>query len=120
MEITINVQAPELANAIRALAEALAGHTGQVPVITDSPKKTKKETKAESEINADSLVKELENSEPKLTLEEVRAICAKKAKALGKEGPQKIKAIIKKYGAEQLTGVDPDNYEALIKDVEAL
>lgn len=128
MEITINVKAPELAKAIIALAEALSGNKPtNLPVIdaeaskAESKKKVvKKEVEEETEIVVDPLPETLETKQTSLKLEEVRVICAKKAKALGKEGPQKIKAIIKKYGAEQLTGVDPDNYEALIKDVEAL
>ena len=50
---------------------------------------------------------------PAPTLEQVRAVLAEKSRA-------GHTAAIRKYGAEKLSLVDPQHYEALLKDVEGL
>ena len=52
-----------------------------------------------------------------LTLEEVRAILGEKSRA---GFTAEIQALLKKYGAPKLSGIDPKHYEALLKDVEVL
>ena len=52
-----------------------------------------------------------------LTLEEVRAVLGEKSRA---GFTTEIQALLKKYGAPKLSGVDPKHYEALLKDVEVL
>jgi hypothetical protein len=47
----------------------------------------------------------------------VRGVLAKKSQAGLTKG---IKALIQKYGAERLSDVKPEDYEALLKDVEEL
>ncbi|MDD2363223.1 MAG: rRNA biogenesis protein rrp5 [Eubacteriales bacterium] len=54
---------------------------------------------------------------PQLTLSDVRGVLARKSQAGLTKG---IKALIKKYGAERLSDVKPEDYEALLKDVEGL
>lgn len=57
------------------------------------------------------------SSEKTYTFTEVRGTLAKKAT----EGFKKeIKELITKYGAEKLSDIKPENYTALIKDVEGL
>lgn len=61
-----------------------------------------------------------DKEEPKksiLTLYDVRAVLAKKLQAGLKN---EIKELIQKYGAEKLSAVNPEHYEALLKDVEEL
>lgn len=55
--------------------------------------------------------------EPALKLEDVRAVLADMSR---KGHTAEIRELLKKYGAEKLSGVDPANYKALLKDVEGL
>ncbi len=52
-----------------------------------------------------------------LTLEKVRAVLGEKSRA---GFTTEIQALLKKYGAPKLSGIDPKHYEALLKDVEVL
>lgn len=58
-------------------------------------------------------------TEPKkeLKLEDVRAVLADMSR---KGHTAEIRALLQKYGAAKLSGVDPANYKALLKDVEGL
>ena len=55
--------------------------------------------------------------EPVLTLEQVRAILADKSR-MGFTA--EIRALLQKYGAAKLSGIDPANYKALVADAEVL
>ncbi len=58
-----------------------------------------------------------EEEKAALTLSDVRAVLAKKSQ----EGfTKEIKALIRKYGAEKLSTVEPQHYEVLLKEVEEL
>ena len=52
-----------------------------------------------------------------LTLEEVRTVLGEKSRA---GFTAEIQALLQKYGASKLSGIDPKHYEALLKDVEVL
>lgn len=52
-----------------------------------------------------------------LTLEEGRAVLGEKSRA---GFTAEIQALLQKYGASKLSGIDPKHYEALLKDVEVL
>lgn len=54
---------------------------------------------------------------PTYTKEEVRKILAAKA---GEDLGPAVKAIIHKHGADNLTGLDPKEYAAVVEEVEAL
>ncbi len=56
-------------------------------------------------------------SEPELTLEQVRAVLADKSR---KGHTAEIRALLQKYGAAKLSGIDPSNYKALLADAEVL
>jgi hypothetical protein len=56
-------------------------------------------------------------AEPVLTLETVRAILANKSRA---GFTAQIRSLLQKYGADKLSGIDPDNYKVLLTDVEGL
>ena len=61
--------------------------------------------------------KEQPKKEPELKLEDVRAVLADMSR---KGHTAEIRALLQKYGAAKLSGVDPANYKALLKDVEGL
>lgn len=56
-------------------------------------------------------------AEPALTLEQVRAVLADKSR---KGHTTEIRALLQKYGASKLSGIDPIHYRALLADVEVL
>ena len=56
-------------------------------------------------------------AKPALSLEEVRAVLADKSRA---GHTSEIRELLKKYGASKLSLVDPNHYEALLKDAEVL
>lgn len=57
--------------------------------------------------------------EPKLeiTLEQVRALLGKKSIA---GYTAQVKELLRKYGADKLSGIDPEQYPALMADAEVL
>lgn len=70
------------------------------PVKEEAPPKSKPETK-----------------KPEIKKEQVRAVLAEKSRA---GFTQEIKELLKKYGANKLSEVDPSNYEALLQEAEVL
>ena len=56
-------------------------------------------------------------SEPKPSLETVRAVLADKSRA---GHTAEIRALLEKYGGTKLSQIDPANYNALLKDAEVL
>ena len=56
-------------------------------------------------------------AEPVLTLEQVRAVLADKSR-MGFTA--EIRALLQKYGAPKLSGIDPAHYKALVADAEVL
>ena len=56
-------------------------------------------------------------SKKKLMLEEVRTVLGEKSRA---GFTAEIQALLKKYGAPKLSGIDPKHYAALLKDAEVL
>ena len=54
---------------------------------------------------------------PQLTLEQVRAVLADKSR-MGFTA--EIRALLQKYGAAKLSGIDPVHYKALVADAEVL
>ena len=56
-------------------------------------------------------------TEPTLTLEQVRAVLADKSR---QGHTAEIRALLQKYGAAKLSGIDPAHYKALLTDVEVL
>lgn len=56
-------------------------------------------------------------AEPRLTLEQVRAVLAGKSR---KGHTSEIRTLLQKYGAAKLSGIDPVHYKALLADAEVL
>ena len=54
---------------------------------------------------------------PVLKLEDVRAILSEKSRA---GYTAAVRELLQKYGASKLSQVDPANYEALLRDAEAI
>ena len=54
---------------------------------------------------------------PKVSLEQVRGVLAEKSKAGHSE---EVRTIIRKYGADKLSAVDPMNFPAIMKEAEEL
>ena len=55
--------------------------------------------------------------EPEISLEQIRSILADKSRS-GKTA--EVRAIIKKYGADRLSDIDPKDYPKVLKDAEVL
>lgn len=99
-----------LADSIQAVCDALASdepaETSQAEAPTAvSEESPKKPGKAE-------VVKQ-----PEITLEQVRGVLADKSRS-GKTA--EVRAIIQKYGADRLSGIDPKDYPAVLADAEVL
>lgn len=140
MNITINVQAPELADAINALAKALSSN-GLFPAASSAanefkeevaseiseyikpiPLKVKKEKPAEDDSKADvaespAAEEEKAESKPTIELEVVR----KKLADLAQSGKQKqVKALLSSFDCKKLTDVPAEKYAELLEKAEEL
>lgn len=121
-----------LADSLRKIATALTA----IADVLDAPAKgsVKKGKKVEApedaaptaeaapvpdakEIPEEAATEEAPAAVPTYTKEEVRKILAAKA---GEDLGPAVKAIIKKHGADNLTGLDPKEYAAVVTEVEAL
>ena len=58
-----------------------------------------------------------EQQSEKITMEEVRAVLAQKA-ASGLS--DEVKALLDKHGAKKLSDINPEDYDQLIKEAEAI
>ena len=56
-------------------------------------------------------------SEPKITLEKVRGILAEKSRS---GHTAEVRAILRKFGADRLSDIDPKDYGAVLKEAEVL
>lgn len=118
-----------LAESIETLVHAMeTNDSNSINEVTDEPvKETKKraKTKPTSEpVNDEPEVEELSEETPdeatdqkQTTLEEVRAAMADKSRDGHREA---VKAIITKYGANNLSSLDPKHYAVALKEVGEL
>ena len=67
--------------------------------------------------NAELATQPKPEEKPALTLEQVRAVLADKSRT---GHTAAIRDLLQKYGASKLSQVDPNNYEALLRDAEVL
>ena len=91
-----------------AVAEDLRSLADSVQAVADAMLPNEPTVNAEPTVPA---------PQKELTLEEVRAVLGEKSRA---GFTLEIQALLKKYGAPKLSGIDPKHYEALLKDVEVL
>lgn len=133
MNITIQIQAPELVKAIESLAAALGGMGTEAPVAAtvaeimvekeEAPvKEAKQEAPAEKadepvETSADEKAEEKKPETPSISLETVRG----KLAALSQSGKQKeVKELISSFGAKKLTDVPAEKYAELLAAAEKI
>lgn len=93
-----------LGDSLQALADAMA---------SDEPKEEPKKPKPKSESKSETLTEKKSN----VTLEDVRAICAEKSRA---GFTAEVKAIITRHGADKLSAIKPEDYAAVLAEVEVL
>lgn len=99
---------------IKEDAESLATSIGTLLEALNSDEKSRsvdgKETENQNSVDEQKVKKDL-------NIEEVRRILADKSRAGFKED---IRNLLKKYGANKLSEIDPVNYQALVDDAEKL
>ena len=61
--------------------------------------------------------KSAEAAQPKISLEQVRAVLADKSQA---GFTAEVRDLIAKYGSSKLSGIDPEHYPALLKEAEEI
>lgn len=84
---------------------------------SDEPAKTTKSTKKSAELPKEEAASADVPEEKTYSFTDVRGALAAKSKEGFKE---EVKKLIAKYGAEKLSDINPDDYAALMKDVEGL
>lgn len=108
---------------IKELSEALDEIIGSAGKVVETAKKMKASFASEEEdwnnYRDEELARDKNEEERKqlLTLEEVRKVLAEKSR---NGHTAEIKGLLKKYGADRLSLVDPEKYEDLLKDAEAI
>lgn len=132
LEIKINVNAPDLANAINNLANALSAHTPVSLPQTAEPNTSKpiaadpaetpapKVEQTEKEVaKATQVTSEVQAAQPakQITLDDL----SKAGSALLDLGkmPQ-LMALLKKYGVQAITQLSPDKYNEFAVELNAL
>ncbi|WP_270578018.1 hypothetical protein [Caldibacillus thermoamylovorans] len=126
MQISVDIKAPELANAIQALAKALNNNNNVVTVGTNAsiPEHEKKETTQAMETKAKKMDKPAESEAkqetkkeepeaPAISLEVVRGKLAEFS-AQGKPQQMEVRKALDQLGAKKLTDVDPKDYKQLL------
>lgn len=71
-----------------------------------------------SEAEPDPKQEEEEESKP-VTLEEVRAVLARKTR-VSRENTEAIRELLLKHGAARLSEIDPNEYPSLLKEAEVI
>lgn len=108
---------------MKELNETLDEIIGSASRVVETAKKMKASFASEEEdwnnYRDEELARDEAEEERKqlLTLEEVRKVLAEKSR---NGHTAEIKALLKKYGADKLSLVDPEKYEDLLKDAEAI
>jgi hypothetical protein len=120
INVKVRFESPEIIAALLAFAEALPQmKLATVLQVNDGQVIEAKGIVNKLEYkNEESAIGEVKDIQVKsIALEEVRA----KLAVLSQNGKQaQVKAIIKKFGANKLTEVKAENYEALLKEAEEL
>ena len=109
-----------LAESIETLVRAMEAN--EVVPTNEEPTKKKSKTKAkveesEPEVEEAEVAEVEEPEEKQPTLEEVRAAMADKSRDGHREA---VKAIITKYGANNLSSLDPKHFSTALKEVGEL
>lgn len=129
MEITVKIQADELAGAINNLAEALlvgnnnlaesinnlALSVGPIEAVKAEPKKVAEEPQKAKPKPEPKEEPKAKKKEPQYKIEDIRTAFATFAKAKGKD---KAKEILAKFNAHKVTELKEDDYNAVMKVLE--
>ena len=99
-----------LADSIQAVCDAIASDEPTEMSQAETSAAVPEESPEEAE-------KSKAEKQPEITLEQVRSILADKSRS-GKTA--EVRAIIQKYGADRLSGIDPKDYPAVLADAEVL
>ncbi len=87
-----------------------------IDLVVDSAKKVAPEKEAKK-VEEKTTPVVVEEPKMEITLVEVRTVLA----SLSKDGyTNDVKALLRKYGSEKLSGIKPEDYEAILKDAEML
>lgn len=119
MEITVNINADTLAEAINNLAEsinniALSASPIEAVAVKPEPKQEKAEPKAKPKKEPKAEPKK-EKEEPSYKIEDVRAAFSTFAKAKGKD---KAKEILAQFSASKVTELKEGDYNEVMKVLE--
>ncbi len=99
-----------LADSIQVVCDAFVSDESAETSQTEMPA-------AEPEESPKKPEKTKAKKQPEITLEQVRGVLADKSRS-GKT--TEVRAIIQKYGADRLSGIDPKDYPAVLADAEVL
>lgn len=117
MEITINIQAPELAHAIETLAIAIGCTVDKIGIgeaIKEAVKQGPEPEPLSGKVKTEPDM--IENGDP-ITIEQVReAFVSKNSKA----NAPKLKAILKKYKVSKVTDLPEEHFEEVLKALEEI
>ena len=113
-QITLTLDfTPENFDALRKLAEELAGNTKEEILVKSAASKPKT---SGAKKTAPPAEEKTGNSETTITLTEVRAVALK----LSQSGKQTVlQGIFAKFGAKKLSDVPQEDYPALMEELEA-
>lgn len=122
MEITVKIQADELAGAINNLAEALlvdnnnlALSVGPIEAVKTEPKRIAEGSQKVEDKPKPVEPPKAEKDEPQYKIEDIRTAFATFAKAKGKD---KAKEILAQFNAHKVTELKEDDYNAVMKVLE--
>lgn len=102
----------DVVNDMRSLAESIQAVCDAF--VSDEPAETPAAAPEESPNKPEKVEAE---KQPEIILEQVRGVLADKSRS-GKTA--EVRAIIQKYGADRLSGIDPKDYPAVLADAEVL
>ena len=96
-----------LADEIREMGEKLTRMSGQIRDLFTGQEDDAQES---TQVPVDT---------PAVTLEEVRAVLARKTR-VSKENTEAIRELLKKHGAERLSQIPQEEYAAVLKEAEVI
>jgi hypothetical protein len=116
MEITVKIQADELAGAINNLAESINNLALSVGKVARGSQKVEDKPKPVEPPKAEPKEEpKAEKDEPQYKIEDIRTAFATFAKAKGKD---KAKEILAQFNAHKVTELKEDDYNAVMKVLE--
>ncbi len=124
MEVTIKIEGlDQLTEAVAMLGGAMAYFKGvsaeeAVSIVEDvKASRAKPEKKEENSAKDEENSAKAEVSEPSVSRDEVRALFAAKNT---KDKRTQLKGILDKYGAKNISSLKEEDFDAIIKDLEAV